>query len=226
MKNRIFLAMLLVTSGLLASCWNTKKKSDVAEGAKDSSLVTTEQVTTSNTQKLSSVVSDALLFDGPISARYILSSAKELSENKIVKFDFNKDGKEEIILLGRDHPNGVRVLAERNDITQNLINDITEGYFFDSYGELKSDYSIQVTIVDLDNDGRCEVMVTIGKLGERVDGFIFIIKDTDKGSFNYVGSIKGKSCIELTSNQKIKLTDLDDKEITYELYNKELALVK
>ncbi|HJD92553.1 FG-GAP repeat domain-containing protein [Bacteroides coprosuis] len=227
MKKRILIALsILVVLGLFVSCWNTKKKTN-EEGAKDSSLVDIEQPITPNvSQKLSSVVSDELLLDAPTTARYVLSTSAQLAENKLVKFDFNKDGKEEVIVLGRDHPNGVRVLATRKGIGQNLINDITEGYFFDSYGELKSQYAIQVTVVDVNGDNQSEVVVSIGKSGERVDSFFYLIKDTDKGSFNYIGSIKGKNRAELTPNHKIELVNLENQSVTYEIYNNELALVK
>lgn len=219
-KSTSFL-LIIATSLLVVGCWGTKKKSDATGESGDSAKAEILYPVTKaeNSKKLSELVSDNLLFDAPVSARYILSSVKELSENKIVKFDFSKDGKEEVILLSRDHPNGVRVLAERKNITQNLINDIEEGYFFDSYGELKEPNSIQVTIVDINGDNRCEVIVSIGKPGVRVDSFVFVIQDTDKGSYHYIGSISGKDKMQLTSDYRIHVEGMSGSKNLYKLEN-------
>ena len=220
---RISFALLILSVGLFSSCWGTKKKQS-DNTPKDSPVsVKTDQPVKEREELMSNQTTDKLLLDAPVRARYLLSSAKELAQNKLVKFDFNKDGKEEVILLSRDHPNGVRILAERNNFTQNLINDIPEGFFFDQYGELKSQYSIQVTIVDLDGDNRCEVIVSIGEVGNRVDAFFFYIEDSDLGNYHYIGAIQECKSLVINLDKVINAVDGSGKTTQYILRDRELA---
>ena len=221
---RIPIALLILAVGLLSSCWGQKKKKSETSST-DSIAVVQSESTERVDELISRQTNDPLLFDAPVKARYLLSSAEELAQNKIVKFDFNKDGNEEVILLSRDHPNGVRILAERNDKTQNLINDIPEGFFFDQYGELKPEYSIQVTIVDLDGDNKCEVVISIGAQQKRIDSFIFYIEDKENVNYHYVGSIAKTKEIRLTSNRDILVTTDAGENENYNLLNREIVKV-
>ena len=228
MRKWITTSLALVITILLMGCWEVKKKtnSSVENGGTDSIETLTPSNSESAREQLSQHVSDNLLFDAPTCARYLLSSVKELAQDKIVKFDFSKDGNEEIILLGRDHPNGVRVLAERKNITQNLISAIDEGYFFDAYGELKEPNAIQVTVTDVNGDGTCEVIVSIGQVGVRVDAFIFEIRDTNSGSYHYLGRVSGKERMVLTPNYELHTIDKEGRSRNYKLRSSQLISIK
>lgn len=162
-----------------------------------------------------------LLFDAPATARYIDSSASGLSQDKSLLFDPNGNGDKKLI-LGLDHPNGVRVLVLNGDKGQNLINEVPDGPFFNDYGDLKSDNYIQVTLVDLKGDGSKNIVIAIGKYNRRVDVSIFGLAD-DKSSYNYLGSIESSSSVKFTDGKIVVCREDDTK--AYKLQNNSIVEV-
>lgn len=215
----LFLLSVLI---LFVGCWETKKKSSQPSDSQEAAEleVVHPDKHAGTAQKLSDKQSSPLLFDGPASTPYVLSTVQELAQDKLIEFDLNKDGKQEHILLGRDHPNGVRVLATYNSLGQNLINEIDEDVFFDSYGELKAPHAIQVSVADLDGDGKYELVVSLGKKGLRIDSFFFGF-DVKQG-FYYLNSVSATEPVTLSAAHTLEVLQ-NGVRVEYQLKNKQLV---
>lgn len=170
---------------------------------------------------LSQNTKSQLLFDAPSSASYLLSSANELLQDKSLAIGSKANKK--TLILGLDHPNGVRVLALNGDKGQNLINDVPDGPFFNDYGDLVAGNSIQVTVLDLNGDGSKNVVIAIGKYNGRIDASIFGLDSNSSDSYNYMGSIVSSSTIKFTDGKIITCNEDDTK--AYKLQDSRLIEV-
>ena len=230
MKKVFTYTLLFLSLGLFISCWNRSNKTSDSD-AKDSSLVQpdviypttpsqggSEQVTGSN-EMLSSQSKEALLFDAPLPAKYIQSSARQLLNDRTLSLGQGDEGS---ILLGLDHPNGVRVLAVRNGVGQNLINEVPDDYFFDDYGDIKPSFSVEVALLDVDKDDRYEVAVVVGKPEDRVDLSLFALEKTPNGLFKYLGTIQSTSTITFTDGV-FEATTKDKSKLKYKLEGAKLT---
>lgn len=75
-------------------------------------------------------------------------------------------GRDYTFTIGHDHPNGVRalVIADRygEDLFHHIdFSDDDAETFFDEFGDLNSDCSMQLTVMDFNNDNECEILFTI-----------------------------------------------------------------
>ncbi len=123
---------------------------------------------------------------------YILSSAKELEQEKSIQIDLPKYNDSITLRLGRDYPNGTRIEAIRGNHKENLIFSIlpnTRSNFFDEYGYLNGGYYIQMSCVDLDKDSISEIVVSIGNKAAELESYIFQIQDSDTTPFEYIGYV-------------------------------------
>ena len=233
MKKVFTYTLLFLSLGLFASCWNKSSKASDSD-AKDSSLVQPDVIypttpsqeegdhkATGSAEMISSKSKEILLFDAPLSTQYIQSSARQLLQDKILKFG---NGNEGSVMLGLDHPNGVRVLAQRNGIGQNLINDVPDDYFFDDYGDLNPAFSVEVALLDVNKDNSSEIAVAVGKPGDRIDLSLFALQKTPNGAFVYLGTIQSKSVITFADGV-FRATAKDNSKLTYKLQDNKLVLV-
>lgn len=194
-----------------------KSSNHSTEAPKENSNFTAPKSTT----YLSAISKRKVLFDATTDAHYVLSTTKELAENKTIQLDMTGDRKIETITLGLDHPNGVKVLAIKNGIGVNLMNSITEGPFFDDYGDLLQGYSIQVTVLDIDQIKGKEIVISVGKSNKRIDSYLFY---ADNSGFKYIGSLVSKGAIKLVGNE-LKLKTLNGQDETYAIYQKRLTQI-
>ena len=233
MKKVFTYTLLFLSLGLFASCWNKSSKASDSD-AKDSSLVQPDVIypttpsqeggdhqATGSAEMISSKSKEVLLFDAPLPARYVQSSARQLLQDKTLKLG---NGDEGSVLLGLDHPNGVRVLAQRNGIGQNLINDVADDYFFDDYGDLNPAFSVEVALLDVNKDNSSEIAVAVGKPGDRIDLSLFALQKTPNGAFVYLGTIQSKSVITFADGV-FRATAKDNSKLTYKLQDNKLVLV-
>ena len=68
---------------------------------------------------------------------FILSSWKDIYEEKTLYADFDKDGEKETIIVGADHPNGTRVVGMKGKYGVDLLQFNTED-FFDAEGNINN----------------------------------------------------------------------------------------
>ncbi len=88
---------------------------------------------------------------------------KNPSHDLIFPLHYHSRVKPTYLLIGRDHPNGVRFLAMFPGYGVNLPLKFPNNFEgFDEDGELKPGYSVQVAEHDFDHDGVPEIVVAIG----------------------------------------------------------------
>lgn len=78
----------------------------------------------------------------------------------------NVYGRDYTFSLGDNHPNGIRALVMTDSYGDNLFNHLSftqddQETYFDEFDFLNEDCNIQLTIMDLDNDDECEVLLTL-----------------------------------------------------------------
>ena len=132
---------------------------------------------------------------------FIISSALELSSDKTMKVDLDKDGKEEMILIGLDHPTGIRILGIKGEYGTNLIDGLE--FATDEHGDIMDGFFIQASHVDLDKDGKDEVLMSVGDKSIEMRTAIYKVRDAEEDSFKLVGIIEGQSEMYLDGNHII-----------------------
>jgi hypothetical protein len=145
---------------------------------------------------------NVLLYTG--NNEYIILDGKSinLGKTKTYKIDLDSDGIEEVFLIGRDHPNGIKICGSTDQTGQNLYYDIDFENAFD-YSSIKDNYYIQISFFDFDYDSIKEVAVSIGNFSDEMKTFIFkFTKNTDK-PFEYIGSIDGQKKMVVDKNHSI-----------------------
>ncbi len=143
---------------------------------------------------------DNFLLEGKCSA-YITIDSKSLSDNKkmTLEIDNDNDGKLEYYALSKDTPNGIRILAVKNVYGINL-NDFKYTSAFDDYGDIKSNYSIQLTCCDLNNDNIDEILVSVGDSLIDMETLVYRLSNKKDNPFLLVGRICGQE--KMTFNTK------------------------
>lgn len=133
---------------------------------------------------------------------FIISSSDDISEDKTLKVDLDLDGEKETILIGQDHPNGVRVVGFKGKYGIHLLSYELDNAF-DEFGELNKGYYIQASYIDLDNDGKNEVLVSVGNKLTEMTTAIYKVRDAEEDSFKLIGIIEGQSKMYLEENHII-----------------------
>ena len=133
---------------------------------------------------------------------FIICSTSDIAEGKSISIDLDNDGIEEVLSIGLNHPNGFRILGIKNGCGIHLLAKGCENAY-DEFQDLNEGYYVQVSHVDLDNDGIHEVLVSLGdKLTEMVTA-IYKICDTEDDPFKLIGTLDGQSKMYLKDNHII-----------------------
>ncbi len=250
MKKLIQFVLVIIIIGLIGSCWFNQKQDsatieprEVVDGGQDvlypienpgnnqqgnveGSTKPTQTEPAKPAVKPSGWISQStktkLLFDAPSNAHFMISNDKQLVTDKTIQLDMTGDGKIETLTLGLDHPNGVRITSIRKGMSGNLMDKVTDDECFDDYGDLLPGYSIQVTVLDIDQIQGKEVVVSLGRYGKNVSSYIFYV-DSQTG-FHFINKILSKSAPKLDGNT-IVITNRDGKKEQYVLYQRSLVLV-
>lgn len=130
---------------------------------------------------------------------------KTSSKDIVFPLHFHSHVKPNYLLIGRDHPNGMRFLAMFPGYGVNLPLKFDDGFEgFDEDGELKQGYYIQVVEHSFDHDGTPEIIIAIGN--GSIDLSINVIKfhapqfaqDADReANWSLVGSYSGQARAEI-----------------------------
>ena len=149
---------------------------------------------------------DKLLFRSSNKNRCIINGndlAKGVTLNKV--FEFKNPNISTIeVLIKRGSPNGTDIILmpyNKNDkfnINYILLS-ITSTNAFNEMDELNYDYSIQIDIIDLDNNGYDEIVVSIGDFLIDMETYVFNYINDDEIYGNYImpmDSIWGQKYIE------------------------------
>ncbi|MCL1610910.1 hypothetical protein [Marseilla massiliensis] len=134
---------------------------------------------------------------------FILSSWKDIYEEKTLYADFDKDGEKETIIVGADHPNGTRVVGMKGKYGVDLLQFNTED-FFDAEGNINKNCFIQTSYFDLDNDGKDEVLISLSdKTMGVMKTAIYRVRNAEEASFKLVGVIDEQYKMYLEDNHII-----------------------
>lgn len=93
---------------------------------------------------------------------------KVMTANKSI--DANIYGRDYTFTIGDDHPNGIRALVIGDGYGYNLFMDLDfneedSEIFFDEFGFLNEDCNMQLTAMDFNNDGECELLLSLQSEG-------------------------------------------------------------
>lgn len=156
--------------------------------------------TSNNQMKNQEIEYDNLLDIG--NSQFIISSSSDISKDKILETDLDLDGEKEKILIGLNHPNGVRVVGFKGKYGTHLLIDGPDGAF-DEFGELNKGYYIQASYIDLNHDGKNEVLISVGDKLTGMTTTIYKVRDAEEDSFKLIGTIEGQSKMYLEGNHII-----------------------
>lgn len=101
--------------------------------------------------------------------------------------------------IGDDHPNATLAIVNTNEYSYNLFRDIDFGqdheWYFDEFDTLNEDCSMQITAMDFNNDGECELLLTFKSEDNLIEKtFVFkLLPQPYKDSIvKYLGEIDGQ----------------------------------
>ena len=91
-----------------------------------------------------------------------------MTANKSI--DANIYGRDYTFTIGDNHPNGIRALVIGDGYGYNLFMDLDfneedNEIFFDEFGFLNEDCNMQLTAMDFNNDGECELLLSLQSEG-------------------------------------------------------------
>lgn len=141
--------------------------------------------------------------------KYVIWKSSKKDVDSTVDIDINNDEKLETVIIGRNHPNGTRVLIIEGKRGYDLF--VCNGRYlksaFDDFGGLKQGYYIQTSFFDLDKDNQKEVLLAIGNKNTKELG-VGIYKYNGKienNGFIQLGYIEGQSDISVLEDGKINV---------------------
>ncbi len=140
------------------------------------------------------------------SKEYFIIKGKNIVNQKRLVTSLDKSNSKYEILIGLDYPNGTILNLknqENKKIIGNLLIDIPPqeslSDYFDNWGSPLEEVIYQVTVLDLNNDGEKEIILTMFN-PEYVVGLVSYIWTKDR----YIGEIKGGgSYMEVQNNHII-----------------------
>lgn len=146
------------------------------------------------------------MFELPKSNYKLITQQTIYSKKNVINRDFDQDGIEEQIIIERDHPNGFRILGIQNHRGYNLIPDLLYEQnipYVDEFEDLLDDFFVQISYIDLDNDNKEELILTIGDMLTTSITVIYKIRRSDTLPFVRVCQIEGQDKLYLTEDKEI-----------------------
>lgn len=147
----------------------------------------------------------AILLNLPKSNYKLISQKEVYAKDTIITRDFDNDSVEEQIFIGKNHPNGFRILGIQNhygyDLCPTLYNTYTNP--IDEFGELSEDFYIQISWFDLDDDKKEELIVSVGDKVVTSFTVIYKIRKSNTLPFVKVAQIDGQGRLYLTNDKEI-----------------------
>jgi len=125
--------------------------------------------------------------------------------------DIDGDGIKEEIIIGRDHPNGVKLLIINGKEAYSLGFEIAG---LNDIGELEGNYYCQLAVVDVTNDGTPNILLAVGNglIDLHLNIWTFDkekFENTARGKyinpFRYIGHIEGQQEIIILPGGKIEV---------------------
>lgn len=145
------------------------------------------------------------IFDLPKTNYKLIAQQTIYAKDTIIKRDFDNDGVEESIIVGRNHPNGFMIVGIQNHYGYNLcpvLSDIDMPPC-DEFGDLSAGFYVQISWIDLDNDNKEELIVSVGDMSITSFTSIYRIRESNTLPFIKVCQINGQGHLYLTDNKDI-----------------------
>ncbi|MBK9144555.1 MAG: hypothetical protein IPM23_18850 [Candidatus Melainabacteria bacterium] len=112
------------------------------------------------------------------------------------------------ITVGRNHPNGTRILACFKGVAVELPMKFFSGSAFDDFGDIKDGFIIDIAQHDFDADGSPEIVAAVGNGLDQLQVDVIKYhppqKYADRGrsqNWTVLGSLSGQSRVELDGNK-------------------------
>jgi len=126
----------------------------------------------------------------------------------VVKPTFKAKIKPSEITVGRNHPNGTRVLAYFKGVAVELPMEFFSGSAFDDFGDIKDGFIIDIAQHDFDADGSPEIVAAVGNGLDQLQVDVLAYhppqKYADRGrsqNWTVLGSLSGQSRVEVEGNK-------------------------
>lgn len=112
------------------------------------------------------------------------------------------------LVLGMDHPNGVKTLVVFPSESTGWPLDLSstgESEAFDEFGELKAGYRLQASVYDFDHDGTNELVIAAGDLATNAEIWVFSFTNVENikkiDPFHQELAVTGQSYITLDGHE-------------------------
>ncbi|MGD9685243.1 MAG: hypothetical protein AB7W16_29080 [Candidatus Obscuribacterales bacterium] len=112
------------------------------------------------------------------------------------------------ITVGRNHPNGTRILAYFKGVAVELPMEFFSGSAFDDFGDIKDGFIIDIAQHDFDADGSPEIVAAVGNGLDQLQVDVLEYhppqKYADRGrsqNWTVLGSLSGQSRVEVDGNK-------------------------
>ncbi len=199
-KGRIFMIILILTLLLITSCKRLEiRLVDISEDSitrkEKLELNKNKQIdeTESKNQKTKNEYEGVLLMIYSDEWIFLDDESIMCGEDRKMECDLDGDGVFEYFSIGRESPNGTKILAVGQNVGYNLVHDVSISDAFEEFGHPINGYGFQVTCFDLDNDGIKEVILSTGNQSYEMESIIYrYTKSIDK-PFELVGHIEGQT---------------------------------
>lgn len=167
---------------------------------------------TSGMPRLHKATGPSKLPFNPAGCPYVFIKGKDypsMAKNKSISS--NIYGRNYTFSIGADHPNGTRAMVSYDHYGYSLFEDIefSDGEyekFFDEFGFLKDECNMQITIMDFNNDGECELLFSLqSEDWVTMTTYVFkLLPNPDKFSIvKYIGAADGQCYMFIDNNNII-----------------------
>lgn len=184
--------LAIICAFCLLSC-NSNKKSTLGLDQDSTEMDSTKL------QQLEAAKYSDVLFGMP-SKDYIMADGNTLyDEEKSLSVDINNDGKNELLIIGPDHGAGIKLAVRIDDKDHSLLISPKPAFYskmFDMLNNLRVQYDMQISAVDLDGDGIKEIVTSYGDMEGESYSYVFYLTGENHTNVKMAsGRIEGlKNC--------------------------------
>lgn len=132
-----------------------------------------------------------VIFNLPKKNYKLISQKNVYSKNTTINRDFDNDGVKERITVGKGQCS-FRILGYHNNYGYQIGPELPSHVrYVDELGDLREDFYVQISYIDLDNDNKEELIVSIGDMVCTSQTVIYKVRRSDTLPFVKICQIEG-----------------------------------